>query len=372
MKKLNSLPLLDESVAGNTVFEWLSALAVALAVFLVMRLSVTLLRGRLQRFAKRTRTSLDDVLVQTLGSTKNTFLLLISAFVGSLTLQMKPTTTEMLRAALIVVVIIQATIWANRAVASWMENERSARSESDPGTVTTLQGISYVVRVLIWSGGLLLVLDNLGVDVTALVAGLGIGGIAGALALQNVLGDLLAALSITLDKPFINGDFVIVGDYLGTVEHIGLKTTRIRSLSGEQLIFSNSDLLSSRIRNYKRMQERRIVFSFGVTYQTSPETLRVIPDMVREIISDLERTRFDRAHFKEFGDSAYLFEVVYYVLEPDYNLYMDIQQQINLAICERFAERGIEIAYPTRTLYFGAPVDLHVGRDDVRASQTRS
>ena len=358
IKQLNALPFLDESVAGNTVFEWLAAIVAALAAFLALRLSLVLVRSRLHRYAERTRTSLDDVLVETLGKTKNLFLLLISAFIGSLTLDLKHSTEEILRAVLIVSVIVQAAIWANRAVASWMENERATRAQSDPGAVTSLQGISFVVRVLIWFGGLLLVLDNLGVDITALVAGLGIGGVAVALALQNVLGDLLAALSITLDKPFINGDFVIVGDYLGTIERIGLKTTRIRSLSGEQLIFSNSDLLSSRIRNYKRMQERRVLFTFGVIYQTSPEMLRRIPVMVREIIEKEERTRFDRVHFKEFGDSAYIFEVVYYVLDPDYNLYMDIQQQINLAICDQFAEHRIEIAYPTRTLFFGAPVDL--------------
>jgi len=364
IEQLNKLPFLEENVAGNTLFEWLAAVTAVLAAFLALRLTVALIRGRLQRLAERTRTSLDDVLADTLASTNNLFLFIVSAFVGSLMLDMKRTTTETVRAVLVVAFIVQAAIWANRAVASWMAKERAARAESDPGAVTTLQGVSFVVRVLIWFGGLLLVLENLGVDITALVAGLGIGGVAVALALQNILGDLLAALSITLDKPFVNGDFIIVGDYLGTIERIGLKTTRIRSLSGEQLIFSNSDLLSSRIRNYKRMQERRIVFTFGVVYQTSPEMLRRIPGMVREIIEKAERTRFDRAHFKEFGDSAYVFEVVFYMLEPDYNLYMDVQQQINLAICDRFAEHRIEMAYPTRTLFFGAPVDVRANRND--------
>jgi small-conductance mechanosensitive channel len=251
----------------------------------------------------------------------------------------------------VVALAIQAALWANRAVSAWLDRYRADRLETDPGAVTTLQGMSYVVRLAIWSGALLLLLDNLGIDVTALVAGLGVGGIAIALAVQSVLGDLFASLSIALDKPFVNGDFVIVGDFLGTIERVGLKTTRVRSLSGEQIVFSNSDLLSSRIRNYKRMEERRVVFSLGVVYQTPPDALREIPPMIRAIIEGLEDTRFDRAHFKAFGDSAYLFEVVYYVLQPDYNLYMDIQQQINLAICEQFAERGIEIAYPTRTLF---------------------
>jgi len=198
---------------------------------------------------------------------------------------------------------------------------------------------------------LLLALDNMGVDITALIAGLGIGGIAVALALQNVLGDLFASLSIVLDKPFVIGDFIIVDDLLGTVERIGLKTTRVRSLYGEQLVFSNSDLLNSRIRNYKRMFERRILFSIGVTYQTPHEKLATIPGIIREVIESQEQVRFDRAHFKEYGDSALKFEIVYYVLVPDYNTHMDIQQAINLAIVRRFEEEKIEFAFPTQTLY---------------------
>ncbi|HEV7226556.1 MAG TPA: mechanosensitive ion channel family protein, partial [Pirellulales bacterium] len=186
---------------------------------------------------------------------------------------------------------------------------------------------------------------------SALVAGLGVGGIAIALAAQNVLGDLFASLSIVLDRPFILGDFIAVGDFSGAVEHIGLKTTRLRSLSGEQLVFSNADLLQSRIRNYKRMYERRIQFTFGVAYGTSRDQLTAIPGMIREAIAAHEKTRFDRAHFKSFGDSALIFEAVYYVLSPDYNLYMDIQQAINLTLLQGFAAAGIDFAFPTQTIY---------------------
>jgi small-conductance mechanosensitive channel len=197
-----------------------------------------------------------------------------------------------------------------------------------------------------------LILDNIpGVEITALVASLGIGGIAVALAVQNILSDLFASLSIVLDKPFVIGDFIIVDNCLGTVEHIGLKTTRLRSLSGEQLVFSNNDLLKSRVRNYKRMAERRVVFSVGVTYQTPLEKLERIPTLIRDTIEAQPAVRFDRAHFQGYGDFALNFEVVYYVLDPDYNRYMDIQQGINLGIYSSFAEEGIEFAYPTRTLY---------------------
>jgi small-conductance mechanosensitive channel len=206
-------------------------------------------------------------------------------------------------------------------------------------------------RVVIWSLVLLAALDNLGVDITALVAGLGVGGIAVGLALQDVLKDTFAALSIILDKPFELGDFVVVDDLAGNVEHIGIKTTRVRSLSGEQLVFGNGDLLSSRIRNFKRLVERRGLFTFGVLYSTPADTLERIPEMVREIVDGLETTRFDRAHFKAFGDSSMDFEVVYYVLDAEYLTFMDLQQAINLALVRRFADEGIEFAYPTRTLF---------------------
>jgi small-conductance mechanosensitive channel len=205
--------------------------------------------------------------------------------------------------------------------------------------------------VVIWSLVLLAALDNLGVDITALVAGLGVGGIAVGLALQDVLKDTFAALSIILDKPFELGDFVVVDDLAGNVEHIGIKTTRVRSLSGEQLVFGNGDLLSSRIRNFKRLVERRGLFTFGVLYSTPADTLERIPEMVREIVDGLETTRFDRAHFKAFGDSSMDFEVVYYVLDAEYLTFMDLQQAINLALVRRFADEGIEFAYPTRTLF---------------------
>jgi small-conductance mechanosensitive channel len=182
-----------------------------------------------------------------------------------------------------------------------------------------------------------------------------VGGIAVALAAQNILGDLFSSMSIVLDKPFVLGDFIIVGDLMGTVEKIGLKTTRIKSLSGEQLVFSNSDLLNSRIRNFKRMQERRAVFSIGVTYETPYEKLQTIPATIREVIESQELARFDRAHFASYGDFALVFEIVYYMKRPEYDLYMDTQQAINLELFRRFAESGIAFAYPTQTVHLNKP-----------------
>ncbi len=222
--------------------------------------------------------------------------------------------------------------------------------DEDTSSATTITFLGFVARIILWVIVLLLILDNLGVNITGLVAGLGIGGIAVALAVQNVLGDLLASLSIVLDKPFVIGDFVVVDSLSGTIEHIGLKTTRIRSLSGEQLIFSNNDLLKSRIRNYKRMSERRVVFGFGVVYQTSLDKLKSIKEIVSDIIRKEENARFDRVHFKEYGDSSLNFEVVYFVTNPEYSTYMDVQEAINQEIFRRFEEEGIEFAYPTQTL----------------------
>ena len=214
-----------------------------------------------------------------------------------------------------------------------------------------LENMAWLARLMIWAATLLFVFDNLGINITAFVASLGIGGVAIALAAQSVLGDAFSSFAIFMDKPFQVGDFIIVGDLLGTMENVGFKTTRIRSLGGEQLIFSNSDLTSSRIKNYKRMRERRIVFSVGVVYQTPVEKVKAISPMIKRVIDEHQNARFDRAHFKSFGDFALIYEVVFYVLRPDYNTYMDVQQSINFRLMEEFQKAELEFAYPTQQLY---------------------
>lgn len=250
---------------------------------------------------------------------------------------------------------IQGLIWA-RALTDWiirryLDMHRTHEGQPDPAVQGASSTLRWIALFVLYAVVVLAALDNMDVDVTALVAGLGIGGIAVALALQNVLGDLFASLSITLDKPFVVGDFIVVGTELGTIERIGIKTTRVRSLSGEQLVFSNNDLLTARIRNFKRMQERRIVFQFGVTYQTTPEQLEAIPAMVRESINRVPGTRLDRCHFFRFGAFSLDFEVVYFVASAEYNAYMDAQQAINLAIARGLASMNVEFAYPTQTLF---------------------
>ncbi|MBU2636662.1 MAG: mechanosensitive ion channel family protein, partial [Bacteroidetes bacterium] len=225
------------------------------------------------------------------------------------------------------------------------------KKEKDIAKKQYLKGIFIAIKVIVWSLAIIILLDNLGIKITALVAGLGIGGIAIALASQAILGDLFSYFTIFFDRPFEIGDFIIIGDYLGTVEHIGIKTTRVRSLGGEQLVFSNTDLTNSRVRNYKRMDKRRVVFKLGVTYQTNLQQLKEIPVIITNIIKSINDTVFDRTHFFSYGDFSLIFEVVYYVIGSDYNRYMDIQQEINFKIKEEFEKRGIEFAYPTQTLY---------------------
>jgi len=252
---------------------------------------------------------------------------------------------------LIAGLIFQGGVWGSVLITSLLNAYQERVLKNDPRAVTTINILGIFTKLTLWSIALLLILDNIGIDVTALVAGLGIGGVAVALAAQNILGDLFSSLSIMLDKPFVVGDFITVDDYMGTVEYVGLKSTRIRSLSGEQLVLSNSDLLKSRIRNYGRMFERRVLFTIGVTYETSRDKLKRVPTIIRKAIEAQHDTRFDRSHFMKYGDYALMFETVFFVLTPDYNTYMDIQETIFFDIHEAFEQEGIEFAYPTQRIY---------------------
>jgi len=336
---------------GNSVAAWLAAAGICLLAMAGLWLGGRLALNRLEALARRTATDLDDLVATLLQRTKFLFVLLVGVWAGSLSLTLSPTVSSWIRSILVVGFLLQAALWASGVLNHFLDRYRRREVELDPEAATAMGALGFVARALVWAVFLLLALQNLGVNVTTLVASLGIGGIAVALALQNVLGDLFASLSIVLDKPFVVGDFIIVGDFMGTVEHVGLKSTRIRSLGGEQLVFANSDLLESRIRNYKRMNERRQVFTVGVTYDTGHDRLTEIPRLLREIVEAQDQTRFDRSHFKSFGDSALVFETVYYMLVPDYNAFMDTQEAINLELYRRFEETGIEFAFPTRTLH---------------------
>ena len=351
MPDIDSLDFLAYPLLNNAVQNWLIALTVSVLVFLLIHIIIRLGVSKLARLAKDTTTIWDDAVTDALSRTRGLFVLIIALFMGSLFLEFPDRVRAVIVSVTSIALFIQGGLWFNSIGQFWIKEESQRRRKIDPATVTTVSAMGFVGRLVLWTLVVILLLDNLGFDVTALVTGLGIGGIAVALALQNILGDLFASLSIVLDKPFAVGDFLIIDEHMGAVENVGLKTTRIRSLSGEQLVFSNADLLKSRIRNYGRMFERRVVFKFGVTYQTPRDKLKKIPTMVRETIEEQNKVRFDRAHFQAYGASSLDFEIVYYVLSPDYNQYMDIQQAINLGIHERFEQESIDFAYPTQTVY---------------------
>ena len=308
---------------------------------------------RLESLTKRTRTELDDLLIELLRKTKGLFILLIG-YLGGVSLP-DPLTRRIeawLQRVLGVGLLVQGGSLGHRGRELLPRAlPAGGRRKRTRAMATALGALGFLVKAVVWAIFVLLILQNLGVEITALLAGVSVGGIAVALAVQNVLGDLLGSLSIVLDKPFVIGDFIVVGEFSGTVEHVGLKSTHIRSVSGEQLVFSNSDLLNSRIRNYKRMQERRAVFTLGVTYDTPPEKLEAIPEMVEGDRGRQEDTRFDRSHFKRFSDYSLDIETVFHMTVPDYDTYMDVQQAINLELVRLFAEEGIEFAFPTQTLH---------------------
>lgn len=345
--------MLKELFRQNTPEDALMALATITLWLLVFHLVRKFALFRLRKLADRSSTKLDDFVCELLEGTRVMLAMAIGFYIATRMLEMPDKLDTIVTRLVIALMVLQAGFWAERGLRFWLKHrfdaEASAPEAGSQAMTKTL--LTFIGRLGIWVIILLLILDNLGMDVTALVASLGIGGVAVALAVQNILGDLFASLSITIDKPFVIGDFIIVGDLMGTVEHVGLKTTRLRSLSGEQLVFANNDLLSSRIRNFKRMQERRVVFNLGVTYDTSPEQVREVAEMIREAIQRQTLTRFDRAHFKGFAASSLDFEAVYYMTDPDFNRYMDTQQAINLELLERFNAQGIQFAFPTQTLH---------------------
>ena len=348
---MEMLSFLDWSFYGNPLRSWGLALLVLVLAYLGGRLLLRLVAGRAEAVASRTGTELPALLGGLLRKTHGFVVGVFALWVASTVLTLPVPIPERLRTLVVVAFLVQTALWATEVVNFVLTRYRERQVEEDPGAATAVGALGFLARVGLWSLFALLILDNLGVQITALIAGMGVGGIAVALALQNVLGDLFGSLSIVFDRPFVIGDFIIVDDLMGTVEYVGLKTTRIRSLSGEQLVFSNSDLLSSRVRNFKRMDERRVLFHFGVTYDTGYDRLKEIPSIVEGLVEADDNARFDRCHFQEYGDSALVFETVYFMLVPDFNAFMDSQEKINLELYRIFGEKGIEFAFPTRTVH---------------------
>ncbi|MEJ7813320.1 MAG: mechanosensitive ion channel family protein, partial [Gemmatimonadaceae bacterium] len=318
--------LLNRTFYGNTVSTWLNALVVLVVSVTLLELVRALAIRRLGGFARRTTTSIDDMIVRVLQRTRVFLLIWLSLTVALRALVLPPGVASWLGAVAFFGLLAQVGVWLSGATAFWADHYSRERASTDAATVMTMRAASIGARVLLWSLLVLFALEHLNYSVTSLVTGLGIGGIALALAVQNVLGDVLAALSIVIDKPFVVGDAISVDTFTGTVEHVGLKTTRIRSATGEQIIFSNADLLRSRIRNFKRMYERNVTFAIGVVYGTPYATVARIPGIIREAIEGQPHTRFDRSHFRRYTDSALEFETVYAVLSTDYITFVDTQQ----------------------------------------------
>lgn len=349
---------------GNPIKEWLIAIAIMGGLLLAIQIVKKTALKRFKAWAAKTDGTLDDFISRQLNRIVVPFLRLLSFYAGLTYLTFNSTAEKWIKVLLLVVgvflvlklVTAGITYFINRSLQGYQNIEVKAKQA---------RGIIIIINAVVWFTGFIFLLNNLGYNVTSVIAGLGIGGIAIALAAQAILGDLFSYFVIFFDKPFEIGDFINVDDKVGTIEYIGLKTTRLRTLGGEQLIFSNQDLTSSRVHNFKRMEKRRVVLQLGVVYDTSPEKLKLIPSLVSKIVTAQQDTIYDRGHFTGFGDFSLNFEFVYYVGSQDYMLYMNVKERINLAIFEVFLKEEIDFAFPTQTLIVSGTVKNHIFKQTV-------
>jgi small-conductance mechanosensitive channel len=336
----------------NSLREWLTAAAIAVAVFVVALGIRALVSRRLGTLAARTTTRADDMLVELVRKTRAWVLGVFAVMVGAAQVAVPPGAERVIEPLSKLVFLWQTALWGVAAIGFWVEHYAMHRTASnDRASATMISAIGVATKVLLWT---LVVLGALqwafGFQVIGLVAGLGVGGVALALAVQNILGDVLASLAIVFDKPFDIGDTIGVGDVTGVVEHIGLKTTRVRSVTGEQVVIGNADLLKSRLHNFKRMYQRRVAFTLDVAFNTPADALQRLPGIVEQVVAAQSPVKFERSHVASFGDSSIRIETVYYVLDPDYKRYMDIQQAINLGLLRRFASENVQFALPTQAV----------------------
>jgi small-conductance mechanosensitive channel len=352
----------SKTYLGNTAINWLIAVAMILIGFLILRLVKNQVLRMLKKWSQTSRTTIDDFIIKVIENSVIPFLYFTCIYAVSLWLLLPEQVDRVFGVAMLLV----STFYILKSISAILEYfivsflKRQSNGESKQKQA---RGILIILKVLIWFFGIIFLLDNLGYNITTIIAGLGIGGIAVALAAQTVLGDLFSYFVILFDRPFEIGDFIIVEDKMGVVEYIGIKTTRLRTLGGEQLICSNKDLTDSRIHNYKRMERRRVLFQLGVTYEIHPTLLESIPSLVESIINEKQDVQFDRGHFSGFGDSSLKFEFIYYVLSADYAVFMNIQQEIYFEIFRLFNDKGISFAYPTQRLFVS-----RAGENDLEAA----
>ncbi len=342
------LSIFQFRVLGNTIKEYIYALIIFLGALLVFKIVQLVLFKYFRKLAQKTKTEIDDVFLEILQKIKPPFYFYVALYFALKTLKINLWLNRILSAVLMVWVTYQVIV----AIQILINRVIKKRVAKDATSEAILGLMGKILKGIIWGVGLIFVLSNLGINVTSLLAGLGVGGIAIAFALQNILEDLFSSFAIFFDKPFRVGDFIVVGrNYKGTVEKIGIKTTRLRSLQGEELVISNKELTSAKIQNFGKVEERRVSIKIGVTYETPLEKLRIIPKLIEEIIKNTENVRFDRTFFVSYGDFALIFEIVYFVQSSDYLVHLKSQQEILLKLKEEFEKQGIEFAYPTQTLY---------------------
>lgn len=354
----NMLPelILDIPYFGVTD---VTTIVVALTVFLALVIFFKVLQSviliRLRSLANRTTTDIDNAFISAVEKIRPWVYNIVSLYIA-LQFFTLPTILDYAVTGLILFAVVWQAIEVLTTLVDFgtkrlIEKDEDGDGEIDPNAANASQLISLIARIVLWSLGFLFVLSNIGIQITSLIAGLGIGGVAVAFALQGVLSDLFASFSIYFDKPFRIGDFIIVGEDAGVVEHIGIKSTRLRTLQGEEMVVSNNELTTARVHNFKKMSERRIVSQFGIIYETPYEQVKAVPQVVKHIFDHLDGGRLDRIHFTGFGDSALMFEMVYYVETADFTVYLDIQQQFSFELMGEFAKRDIQFAYPTQTIY---------------------
>ena len=336
---------------GNSVYDYIVAGAIFLGLFAVFKLFDSHLIFRLEKVAKKTKTNWDVFLVDFLKEIKWFFYFLLALYIALQYIVVAPWINSVVFYAVLVSIGFYIAKGVSRAINHLIEIQvKKSGEKQSRSSKSMVRLFGNIAKGIVWVIVLLMILSNAGVEITPMIASLGIGGIAIALALQSVLADLFGAFVIYFDKPFKEGDFIIVGNDMGVVKHIGIKSTRLQALGGHELVMSNTEMINARINNYKQMQSRRIVFGFGVKYDTGKKKLAKIKGITKKIFEKIDDADLDRVNFKEFGDFSLDYEVVYYVKTPDYNTYMNIQEEINMALYTEFEKEGIGFAFPTRTI----------------------
>lgn len=333
---------------GNNVYDYLVSLLAFFISLLVLKIVQMMVFGRLKKLTQNTKSDVDDTLIKVFESVKPQFYWFLAFYFAIRILSFDDLVRSIVAVVLIVWVVYQVAV-AIQIFVDYVIDKKFEKKETEAKSAISL--IKLTIKIFVWSLGFLFVLSNLGVDITTFIAGLGVGGIAIAFALQNILGDLFSSFAIFFDKPFQEGDYIVVGDKSGTVEKIGIKTTRVRALQGEEIVFSNQELTTAQVQNFKKLQKRRISFTLGVTYDTPSAKMKKISSLVETAIDRHESTEFDRVFFTAFGESALLFEVVYFVRSPEYSEYLAVNEKILYEIKEKLEKLKIEIAFPTQTVF---------------------